>query len=76
MAQLILYGFKEGYSNPWMDCNRIQLDNIYLNLNGESFEKTSEKFTEDNFGMYGCERVRVFLKRWRVLLFIYYNSFC
>ena len=58
-----LYGFKEGYSNPWMDCNRIQLDNIYLNLNGESFEKTSEKFTEDNFGMYGCERASSFFEK-------------
>ena len=46
-----------------MDCNRIQLDNIYLNLNGESFEKTSEKFTEENFGMYGCKELQVFLKK-------------
>jgi len=46
-----------------MDCNRIQLDNIYLNLNGESFEKTSEKFTEENFGMYGCERASSFFEK-------------
>ena len=58
-----LYGFKEGYSNPWIDCNRIQLDNIYLNLNGENFEKTSEKFTEDNFGMYGCARASSFFEK-------------
>ena len=60
---LDLYGFKEGYSNPWMDCNRIQLDNIYLNQNGVSFEKTTEKFIEDNFGMYGCERASSFFEK-------------
>lgn len=60
---LDLYGFKEGYSNPWMDCSRIQLDNIYLNQNGVSFEKTSEKFIKDNFGMYGCERASSFFEK-------------
>lgn len=58
-----IYGLKEGHSNPWMDCNREQLNNIYLNINSERFEKATEKFVEQNFGMYGCERASSFFKK-------------
>ena len=44
-----LYGFVQGYPNPWMNCKREQLKSVYLNQNGEYFEKTSNNFIKDNF---------------------------
>ena len=38
-----LYGFRQGYYNPWMACNYSQLNSLYLNMNNEYFEKASEK---------------------------------
>ena len=58
-----LYGFVQGYPNPWMNCKREQLKSVYLNQNGEYFEKTSNKFIKDNFGMYGCERASNFFEK-------------
>jgi hypothetical protein len=58
-----LYGFVQGYPNPWMNCKREQLKSVYLNQNGEYFEKTSKKFINDSFGMYGCERASNFFKK-------------
>jgi len=58
-----LYGFKQGYYNPWMACNYSQLNSLYLNMNNEYFEQTSEKFIKDNFGLYGCERMSNFFEK-------------
>ncbi|MDB3905757.1 hypothetical protein N9354_00415 [Alphaproteobacteria bacterium] len=58
-----LYGFVQGYPNPWMNCKREQLKSVYLNQNGEYFEKTSKKFINDSFGMYGCERASNFFEK-------------
>ena len=60
---LDVYGFVQGYPNPWMNCKREQLKSVYLNRNGEYFEKTSSKFIKDNFGMYGCERASNFFEK-------------
>ena len=60
---LDIYGFRQGYSNPWENCKREQLKSIYLNQNGEYFEKTSKKFIEDSFGLYGCERASSFFEK-------------
>ena len=57
-----MYGFVQGYPNPWMNCKREQLKSVYLNQNGEFFEKASSKFIKDNFGMYGCERASSFFE--------------
>jgi len=58
-----LYGFKQGYYNPWNVCDRPQLKSIYLNKNNKSFEPASKKFIEDNFGLYGCERMSNFFEK-------------
>ena len=42
-GKLDIYGFRQGYSNPWENCKREQLKSIYLNQNGEYFEKTSKQ---------------------------------
>ena len=57
-----MYGFVQGYPGPWINCKREQLKSVYLNQNGEFFEKTSSKFIKDNFGMYGCERASSFFE--------------
>tara|TARA_B100000925_G_scaffold21452_1_gene14568 strand:- start:403 stop:1986 length:1584 start_codon:yes stop_codon:yes gene_type:complete len=58
-----LYGFKQGYYNPWNVCDRPQLKSIYLNKNNKNFEPASKKFIEDNFGLYGCERMSNFFEK-------------
>jgi len=58
-----LYGFKQGYYNPWMACKYSQLNSLYLNINNEYFEQASEKFIEENFGLYGCERMSNFFEK-------------
>ena len=58
-----IYGFTQGYSNPWADCKREQLKSVYLNKNGEGFEKSTENFIKENFGMYGCERASNFFEK-------------
>jgi hypothetical protein len=58
-----MYGFVQGYPNPWMNCKREQLKSVYLNQNGEFFEKASSKFINDSFGMYGCERASNFFEK-------------
>ena len=46
-----------------MACNYSQLNSLYFNVNSEYFEQASEEFIEENFGLYGCERMSNFLKR-------------
>ena len=58
-----LYGFKQGFYNPWNVCDRQQLKSIYLNKNNEYFEHASSKFIKDNFGLYGCERASNFFEQ-------------
>ena len=58
-----LYGFKQGYYNPWNVCDRQQLKSIYFNKNNEYFEHASSKFIKDNFGLYGCERASNFFEQ-------------
>ena len=58
-----LYGFTQGFYNPWMACKYSQLNSLYLNVNNEYFEQASEKFIEENFGMYGCERMSNFFEK-------------
>jgi len=58
-----LYGFKQGYYNPWMACNYSQLNSLYLNMNNQYFEQASEEFIKDNFGLYGCERMSNFFEK-------------
>ena len=58
-----LYGFKQGYYNPWNVCDRQQLKSIYLNKKNEYFEHASSKFIKDNFGLYGCERASNFFEQ-------------
>ena len=41
----------------------MYLKSVYLNQNGEFFEKASSKFIKDNFGMYGCERASNFFEK-------------
>ena len=60
---LDLYGFKQGYYNKWNVCDRRQLYSIYLNQNNNSFEHATSKFVEENFGLYGCERMSNFFER-------------
>ena len=58
-----LYGFKQGYYNPWNVCDRQQLKSIYFNKKNEYFEHASSKFIKDNFGLYGCERASNFFEQ-------------
>ena len=58
-----LYGFRQGYYNPWMACKYSQLNSLYLNINNEYLEQASEKFIEENFGLYGCERMSNFFEK-------------
>ena len=58
-----LYGFREGYFNPWSVCSRPQLNSIYLNKNNEYFVHASSKLIEENFGLYGCERASSFFEK-------------
>ena len=58
-----LYGFKQGYYNPWSVCDRQQLKSIYLNKKNQYFEHASSKFIEENFGLYGCERMSNFFEK-------------
>ena len=58
-----LYGFKQGHYNPWMACNYSQLNSLYFNMNNEYFEQASEEFIEENFGLYGCERMSNFFEK-------------
>ena len=58
-----IYGFKQGYYNPWMACNYPQLKSIYLNKKNQYFEHASSKFIQDNFGQYGCERMSNFFEK-------------
>ena len=58
-----LYGFKQGYYNPWNACNVPQLKSIYLNQKNEYFEHATNKFVKENFGLYGCERMSNFFEK-------------
>ena len=58
-----LYGFTQGHYNPWMACNYSQLNSLYFNVNSEYFEQASEEFIEENFGLYGCERMSNFFEK-------------
>ena len=58
-----LYGFKQGYYNPWMACKYPQLKSIYLNISNEYFEHATSKFINENFGLYGCERASNFFEK-------------
>ena len=58
-----LYGFKQGYYNPWSVCDRQQLKSIYFNKKNEYFEHASSKFIKENFGLYGCERASNFFEQ-------------
>ena len=58
-----LYGFTQGYYNPWSVCDRQQLKSVYLNKKNEYFEHASNKFIKENFGLYGCERVSNFFEK-------------
>ena len=58
-----LYCFRQGYYNPWMACKYSQLNSLYLNINNEYLEQASEKFIEENFGLYGCERMSNFFEK-------------
>ncbi len=58
-----LYGFKQGYYNPWNACNVPQLKSIYLNRKNEYFEHATSNFIEENFGLYGCERASNFFEK-------------
>jgi hypothetical protein len=60
---LDIYGFKQGYYNPWMACQYPQLKSLYLNRKNEYFEHASSKFIEENFGLYGCERASSFFEK-------------
>ena len=60
---LDLYGFTQGHYNPWMACNYSQLNSLYFNMNNEYFEQASEEFIEENFGLYGCERMSNFFEK-------------
>jgi hypothetical protein len=58
-----LYGFRQGYYNPWNVCDRQQLKSVYLNKKNKYFERTSNKLIEKNFGLYGCERASNFFEK-------------
>ena len=58
-----LYGFKQGYYNPWNACNVPQLKSIYANQKNEYFEHATNKFVKENFGLYGCERMSNFFEK-------------
>jgi len=58
-----IYGFKQSYYNPWMACEYPQLKSVYLNKENKYFEHASSKFIEENFGLYGCERVSNFFEK-------------
>ena len=60
---LDVYGFKQGYFNPWMACKYPQLKSIYLNKKNEYFEHATNKFIKENFGLYGCERASSFFEK-------------
>ena len=60
---LDVYGFKQGYYNPWMACKYPQLKSIYLNIKNEYFEHATSKFINESFGMYGCERASNFFEK-------------
>ncbi len=60
---LDVYGFKQGYYNPWMACKYPQLKSIYLNKKNEYFEHATNKFIKENFGLYGCERASSFFEK-------------
>ena len=56
-----LYGFKEDWFNPWIDCKK-QVSAMYFNQDNKSFEQASKSFNQENFGLYGCERASSFFK--------------
>jgi hypothetical protein len=58
-----LYGFRQAYYNSRSVCNRPQLKSIYLNKKNEYFEHASNKFIEENFGLYGCETASSFFEK-------------
>ena len=58
-----IYGFKQSFYNPWMACKYPQLKSVYLNKENKYFEHASSKFIEENFGLYGCERVSNFFEK-------------
>ena len=60
---LDVYGFKQGYYNPWMACKYPQLKSIYLNKKNEYFEHATSNFIKENFGLYGCERASNFFEK-------------
>ena len=60
---LDLYGFRQSYYNPWNACKTPQLKSIYLNQENKYFEHASQKFIEENFGLYGCERASNFFEK-------------
>ena len=46
-----------------MACKYPQLKSVYLNKENKYFEHASNKFIEENFGLYGCERVSNFFEK-------------
>ena len=58
-----MYGFRQSYYNPWNACKTPQLKSIYLNQENKYFEHASQKFIEENFGLYGCERASNFFEK-------------
>ena len=56
-----LYGFKEDWFNPWMDCKK-QVSAMYFNQDNKSFDQAPKSFNQENFGLYGCERASSFFK--------------
>ena len=57
-----IYGFKEDWFNPWIDCKK-QVSAMYFNQDNKSFEQASKSFNKENFGLYGCERASSFFKK-------------
>ena len=59
-----LYGFREGYFNPWSVCSRPQLNSIYLNKNNEYFVHASSKLIEEKFwSLWLRKKPPVFLRK-------------
>ena len=58
-----LYGFRQGYYDPWSVCKKPQLKSVYLNKQNKYFERASDKLIEENFGLYGCERASNFFEK-------------
>ena len=50
-----LYGFKEDWFNPWIDCKK-QVSAMYFNIENKSFEQSTKSFNQENFGLSSSNR--------------------